>query len=63
MTLLAAITRWFATNVPSDEALPVENEAEIRLRMAKNIEVCREVAQRRLAELHTTTSPIHRRAS
>lgn len=60
--MLSRIRRWFAANVPSDEQLDTpENDMAIRTRLNENLTICREVAQRRLAELHTTSSPLARK--
>jgi hypothetical protein len=58
--LLSAIARWFATSFPTDEQMAAPlNDADVRARM-RDLEVCREVAIRRCAELHTTRSPLAR---
>jgi histidinol-phosphate/aromatic aminotransferase/cobyric acid decarboxylase-like protein len=49
--------------VPSDEALEArpENDAEIRRRM-NELESLRAIARERVAQLHSTTSPLRRKA-
>jgi hypothetical protein len=65
--LLSLLRDWIGRNFPSDEQLELaalpKTLADFNARR-EQLEVCREVAIRRSAELqNTTTSPIHRKAS
>lgn len=59
MRLLRALWRWLLRAVPSDEALAADTPETRAFR--QRIEENAALARRRLAELHTTASPIRRR--
>jgi hypothetical protein len=56
--------RWLMAQVPSDEQMEArpENDAEIKRRM-NELESLRAIARERVAQLHTTKAPIHRRSA
>lgn len=65
--MLRFLKRWFDYWIPSDEMLmghaaPTPENHEAIVRRMNELEALRAIARRRVEELHTTTSPLRRKA-